>query len=208
LAALGGAATAMLSGSVNAGIIAMTSVVIVPPPLSLMPDEFENSYELSGFAERVGFASATSFSVDIVTPGTYAQGVPLTPGTIAAGLPLDVFYFQYDPEGDERTFIEGSITFDKDIIGLIVTDERMNSSDNRFGLLATQYPHNVDVRALELYGNSDSITLSEDRRTINFFFRVTSSVDSFRVITSSIPAPGAMALLGLAGLAPRRRRIA
>jgi MYXO-CTERM domain-containing protein len=207
-AVLGALVATLIPSAAHAGIIAMSSVTLVTPPPSLMPDQYENSYELIGFAERIGFAPATSFSVDITLPGAYEQGASLTPGTIAAGTPLDVFYFQYDPMGDERTFIEGSMTFDKDIIGVIISDERMNSSDTRFGLPGTVYPHNVDVRGLETYGNSDSITISADRRTIYFDLRVTSSVDSFRVITSAVPGPGALGLLALGAIAPRRRRSA
>ncbi len=198
----------VFAGTASADIINVTGafVEISPPPSVLMGD-LESSTEIFAFREMLGL-EVESIEVDITLAGFYDELDDLTPGVIFPETPVDIFFVHADPVGAED-FVQyvGTITFDQDILGVIVLTSNLDATDDGLGHPGTQYPTGlIRGRGMDFAGaNFDFITLSEDRRTITIDWRARHSVDQIRIITA-VPAPGGLALLAGAGLVGIRRR--
>ena len=93
----------------------------------------------------------------------------------------------------------GSVEFDTDILGVIVLDATLDTSDANAGNPGTAYPAGLEFRGMELSPASfrDAATLSADRRTLRVDRMGVDGVhDTIRVITVAIPEPLSVGLLG------------
>lgn len=202
------AAAFVVAGTASADIINVTGAFVeISPPASVLLGDLESNTEIFAFAEMLGI-DLESLEVDITLPGFYDELADLTPGVIFPETPVDVFFAHADPVGAEN-FVQfiGSITFDQDILGVIVLTSNLDATDDGLGHPGTQYPTGlIRGRGMDFAGaNFDFITLSEDRRTITVDWRARHSVDQIRIITA-VPGPGGLVLLVGAGLVGVRRR--
>jgi hypothetical protein len=92
------------------------------PPSSLMPGAVENNLKALLFMEDTDLTFASAITVDATAPGVYQSKASLTPGSIAAGTPISDAYIHADPVTSGTTFT-GSVTFNSNILGLIVRNE-------------------------------------------------------------------------------------
>jgi len=87
-----------------------------------------------------------------------------------------------------------SITFEENIIGIILGKNYLNLSDNTFGGQGTSYEKNRS-RGLEHHdflSFESSRTILVDRLWVGKYW-----IDDARIITYAVPEPGSMALFGL-----------
>ena len=224
LAALASAALACLVPSpVRAQtVVSSTGVhLLSSAPPSVVEGQITSNTQTTAFQEMQDVPLANALGVDISTPGTYNSAHPLTPGTIAAGSKVNSFFFYSDPQNNNKGVgFTGSLTFDSDILGLIVRVNSLNQTDPVLGASGTTYPTGAPAdtdRGLEITGTGpDSVTLSADRRTLTYNFNTAQFVDEVRVVTSAAPVPeasttvsfGLLLALGLGGLvvAAKRRK--
>jgi uncharacterized protein YpuA (DUF1002 family) len=94
---------------------------------------------------------------------------------------------------------------------VILTNRKLNKSDNSLGGMATDYPTNTErPRGLELKIGHDRIRISNDMHTLYYKLRTFSSIDQIRILVAAAPVPtaGTAALLGVASVMTigRRRR--
>ncbi len=199
--------TALLAGPASAGIINTTGAFVeISPPGSVELGALESNTEIFAFAEMLGVWLEGDLPVDITSPGVYASADDLTPGLIFPKMPVDIYFLHSDPVGSDTVTLLGSITFDQDILGIIVLSAGLDATDATLGYPGTVYPTGLSGRGLDFAGsNFDILTLSEDRRTITVDWRTGTKVDHIRIITA-VPGPGGLALLALAGLVGARRR--
>lgn len=195
----------------DAGIISVSGQVeVIPPPPSVRGGDLESDTFARIFPERQGVVLPAGLSVDITVPGSYATFASLTPGVLPAGALVDSFLVHADPISPGTPVIRyiGSITFDTDILGLLVTNPNLRDSDSVLGAPGTLYPLGGD--ALELDPSNplrDSVVLSPDRRTVSFDFRSRPGIEEIRVVTSggpgpsAVPEPSTLILLALGGVA-------
>ncbi|MCZ6734948.1 MAG: hypothetical protein O7C65_04065 [Planctomycetota bacterium] len=198
--------SATFPGIASAGIIDTTGAIleILPPP-SVELGALEDSSHIFAFTEMLELPLGDELAVDITSPGFYGEVRDLMPGLIGAKTVVDVYFIHFDPVVGLVNLL-GSITFDQDILGVIVLSDSLNATDGTLGFPPTAYPTGLINRGLDFGGvYSDFITLSKDLRTISINWQATRKVDQIRIITA-IPAPGALVLLGLAGLARTTRR--
>jgi hypothetical protein len=206
----------------NAGIISVTGdISFTSPPADVRPNKTENS-NMVLFEEQQNVLLGQDLWVDIAAPGSYT-GTSLAGGiAISSGTVVDSFYVHFDPilGTGEMTDppIVGSITFDKDILGIIVTnlgtecgaspitDCHLSNSDF-LGAIGTTYPGNIGNRVLE---DNDMVTLSADRRTLNLSLSTyQTGIDQLRIIVDpTVPEPASfwLALVALFGIIHSRRR--
>jgi len=195
----------------TAGIVSIGGAgeaTIVTAPLDLRAGHSEGTL-LQLLVEQQNVILASDLNVDLTASyldrldGPWTMGVQgvtnASRGTVAAGTSVRSHLIHFDPPGAAPTPIysaSAEITFDGPILGLMVTNSSLDSSDF-LGIAGVTYPAG-EVRRLE---NNDTVTYtltSPNTLTVNVLLANT-GIDEVRVITA-IPAPGAV-LLGTLGVA-------
>lgn len=147
-----------------------------PRPMGLVQSDTEIFVLPEGYAQLLN----KPLGVNITAPGKVRVAAELSPADIPAGTRVKSFILQFkpldlrddratppnQPNPDELARIVGEITFDRPVLGLIVVGDDLRASDGRFSKRGGQFPQKG--RALELSGTprDDTVTLSEDRRTV------------------------------------------
>ncbi len=198
------------------GVVSSTNVNLFPSaPPNVQQGKITSNTLTTAFQEKQNLTLTNALNVDISTPGTFATTVSLTPGTLAAGTQIDSFLFYTDPTSNTGiTQFTGSLTFNRNILGLIVLSGSQDSTDALLGAAGTVYPSSVSNRGLEFQAASgDTITLSNNDQTLNYTFNTGNSVDEVRVITSAavpeastIMSLGLLLALGLGGVMATKKR--
>ena len=167
----------------------------VDPPSSVERDEADSSEKIILFEEQIDFELSSDLNVDIKNPGTFDRTRLVTPadgGIIQAGATVHSYFIHFDPDGDEGGPLSGSVTFDTDVLGLIVLASALDASDPELGADDTEYPTGDVGRRMELDccgddpDNLDVVGLSADRRTVNLtVITEGGDVDQVRIITAA-----------------------
>ena len=101
----------------------------------------------------------------------------------------------FDPIGTRSSNVKNTrITFDSDIVAIILNAKDLRSSDSIFGGLDTQYLRNgaSGIERHDFLTFESSRSLLVDRLWVGKYW-----IDDARIITQSVPEPGSIALLGL-----------
>lgn len=201
------------SSAAEAGIISILgdATEIAPPP-SVVLGALEEDDLAKLFLEQAGLLLGSDLSADIISPGVVDEAADLTPGTISAGRRVDSYLFHLDPASDVG-MATGSVTFNRDILGILVETSSLDATDATLGALGTNYQVD-DFRGIEGPGFdtmgptvNDIITLLPDFRTVRFDFATTTRLDEIRVITAAPePSTAALVVLALGVLCGNRRR--
>jgi len=173
--------------------IVTTSCTQVAPPTSVVEGATESNTNILAFNEKQDFALPSDTFVNISSPGTYLffPGQPIfTPASIPAGSVVDSHLLHFDPVSAFPPAVEAdcSVTFDCDVIGIIVLSADLDNSDG-LGAAATTYPA-PGLNPRRGLDEHDSVTLSADRRTVTVHLESDTSFDTdhIRVITQCQPA--------------------
>ena len=201
----------LTAGTASAGISSFNSKVSLesPFPTDLQEGSLESDTQMFLIAEQMDALLLVGLSVDINAPGTYTTPDPLTGGTLSAGLSVESYLVHFDRVGNASTNTQvtgATITFDRPILGVIVTTAYHTASDSVVGNAGVTYA--VLGRNLN-FGSGDIVTLSADMLTITLNLKESTGVDNIRIITT--PEPGTLALFGLGivgliGARVRRKR--
>lgn len=201
------------------------------PGTSLIEGESESNRFIFAFDEQQQLSVFDPFVLDVtnIIPGTRigrenpGETFNLSPGLLVGGI-INSHFLHFDPNqrrSESKVTLGGGITFDEDIIGLIVLSESLDGSDGIVGLSDVIYPTGViddtpngpkNRRGLG-FGEVDDDFLPEyvdivGARTLNVDWTAFKSIDQIRVITSPdpggiiiepIPVPEPASLLGLLG---------
>ncbi len=197
-------------GPATAAVIDTTgSVSLIAPPASSVEGALESNVQIFLFAEQADVTLGAALGIDVDTPGTYDNSnIPSLGGSqVPAGTRVDSYFLHYDAASGNPTSA-GSVSFDTDILGVVVYAATLEASDGSLGAPGTTYiPAGTDAnRGLDF--GPDAFTLSADLRTLSLSIRENSNrVDQVRVVVASpgalAPEPGTALLLGagLLGLA-------
>lgn len=161
---------------------------------------------------------ASSVGVNRIGPnfGTFANNGS-GGGTLPAGTMFTDYLLHYDNFGTGGSNnASGSVTFDTQIIGLIVFTNALNNSDSTLGVSGVIYENNqfrgLDDSAANGGAGNDEFSVSADGRTFNINgWTTTNVVDEVRILVA-VPDGGSTAILlglslGLLALWGRRRKI-
>ena len=183
--------TAVLIIPASADIVSTTGAVTeIVAPASVVRGNTESDTDIFLFEERQHLQLQSDVSVNITQAGTYVGGSTLTPGIIMTGTFVNSYFIHFDQIGQSglSPVVSGSVTFDREILGLIALTATLNASDSVLGAAGTSYGTGDGGRRVELdccIGNPDTVTLSPDRRTLTITLAVLDgNVDEIRVITS------------------------
>lgn len=169
-----------------AAMIAWTSTVerLASPPASVRLDVLQAKDRAFHFMESAQVTLASPLSVDFADTAWVSRPtlLPSLVRTIPAGTVVDAHLVHFDVDTAANMEVTGRVTFETDVLGVIVTDAGLNGTDAALGAPGTSYP-TTNRRSIS-NENGDRIKISGDRRTIDFVLRVTGDyMDQFRVIT-------------------------
>ena len=216
------------AADVSAGLISSTGPVVVldsPPPsadkgaLRSGPSAGSEYPEFTAFYfdETASVQLAEDLEVSVVESGFYAMkaDLPSLFPNIQAGLVVSSHLLHLDRRIDPT--LEGTLTFDTDILGVIVHEgnrphpelDLLSGSDALLGWAGTFYPDDRAQRGLEFAAApahpKDAVGISEDRRTLTWRLQSGSGAfDQIRIVTgccgpTPTPEPSAVVLF-MAGL--------
>jgi hypothetical protein len=201
------AATMLTALPASAGVVFIDGPMHLedPPPSNLHPGYLVSDHSISLIQEQQGVTLGDNLDVNILESGFYDSYPSLTGGVIESGTEVSSWLVHLDRDTNVSGTLKlvASVTFDTEILGLIIMGAELAASDDILGLPGTAY--GSPYRGLEFISQNDWIELSEDRRTVSMKLNVLDWIDEVRIVTA-VPAPGALALLGLAGIRNRRRR--
>jgi hypothetical protein len=157
---------------------------------------------------------AAPLPVDISAPGLYSIVSPDSPGVIPSLTTVNSYMLHHESVDSKLSGVILSYSFPQPILGIIVTDTKLDATDALLGNGGTSYPTGLDFRGLEIpyllladvvfwSGNQVFLLVKTDTALV---------LDQVRVITA-VPEPATIWLAIAAGpialLARRRwRRIA
>lgn len=197
-----------------AAVIGTTGAIFeIAAPASTLEGALDSNTQIFLFAEQASVTLGSALAVNLDTPGTYDNNnLPPGGGPVAAGTLVDSYFVHYNPASGNQSLF-GSVTFDTDILGVLVFTAALEGSDASLGSPGTVYiPLGGDAnRGLDF--GPDAVTLSADLRTLSFALSDNSNrVDQARIVVagagSIVPEPDTALLFGagLLVLAAARRK--
>jgi hypothetical protein len=202
-------ATLTISAGSLAAISTTDDILLIGAPGSVVQGSLEANDTIYLFFESEGTLPGSGLEVDITAPGTYTGAGTNANSTIFGEYRSYLLHF--DPVGDDGglQFAVGEVTFDEDIIGIIIDAVDLDGSDATVGAPGTAYPVADGTRGLDNGDTLDwEITLLGPRSLDVALLTSSFGMDQVRVITRA-PEPGTYATLGMfllfAACAKRRR---
>lgn len=158
-------------------------------PASLVAGVLQSNTTVYLFDEAGPLHLPAALTVDIGDPGSYTQtnvwpAVGTSARVLPAGTAVRSHYVHMDVNSVTALIRKGTITFDADIVGVILTDEGLSATDGLLGAPGTVYPDSL--RRTVSGENADKIVISADRRTLEFTMALSDPhLDEFRVLTAA-----------------------
>jgi len=133
---------------------------------------------------------------DFLEPGRYER-LPRDSRAIPGGTIVDSYLLHYDRVGtplEGLISVEGTIHFDRPIIGVIANNEWIGACDAMFQGEGTEYP-DADYAGRGFEGREhradgirqDIVTISADRRTLTVHLETSTNIDQLRVLVEAAP---------------------
>jgi len=154
-------------------------------PVSLRSDASEETGRFQLYTEARQQALGLPVLVDISQPGTYDQIAQLLPSLIPAGTVVSSYLLHSDPVGSPQPGprLTTTLTFDQDILGIMVQDATLQLADALLGVAGVIYPRASEPRGLELAPKIDFVRLTGPR-TLEVTVQTGTASDEVRIITA------------------------
>ncbi len=173
-----------------------TSVEILdPPPGNVHQGALEIDDKIRVFRERQNHTLSQDATVDISgecssPPCVYdaIADLPATKPSIPTGTRVDSYLIHVDPVTPPLS-IGGSITFDSDILGVMVRANTLDDGDPELGAPGTSYPGPGDGQRAWDLDDGGSVIL-HDSRSIEVGSVTGAYYDQIRVLVASCPEQG------------------
>ncbi|RJP33951.1 MAG: hypothetical protein C4547_11475 [Phycisphaerales bacterium] len=169
-----------------AGIVAVYGHVVVDePPNNIEKDSWESSTMIRVFTERLDYVLPQPLAVDATKRGVYRASKELTPDTLPARTVVNSHMLHFDPFEEQITKLAGAVTFDSDILGVMVDARTLRDADPVVGRKNVVYP--MGLRSgLELDNPEaiDEFAISRDRRTLSYSGNTGEFLDQIRILTA------------------------
>ena len=164
-------------------------VVVVPAPPNVAEQIFENDNEIRIFLEAQDYILPTDIAANVTMPGFYDTIASFTPDILDIGTSINSYFIHFDNIGSTSTFINlsGTITFPEDILGVVLFNPELASSDNILGWPATIYQSGPLEFSDQFPGTpTDTVTISPDLKMLTIDLNAGPAADQARVITLSM----------------------
>ena len=181
---------------VTSGVLQATGLMqFVSPGPDFVPGKIEDSNRILVFRECSRVILKSDLEVDVTEPGQYVRVGRRNKQSIGAGQVVGSYLLQLNPIGEffrnetDGARVIGQITFNRPILGLIGGTAQLISTDELLGHPRGNYGNTrrgIEPARPDDQPDSgrDSVTLSNDRRTLSLDLSASSAVDQIRVIVS------------------------
>ena len=180
----------------TSGVLQTTGMMkFVPPGPGFVPGAYEDSEHITVFLEQRKVTLSNDLHVDLADPGEFRkirhdQGPVLLKGTRVRS-----YLLQLDPVGQlpkldpAKSRVQGQITFDQPILGLLASNDKLLATDQSLGHTKADYgklPRGVEPPKPKLPNaeGRDVVILAADQRTLTLNIAAGSAVDQIRVLVS------------------------
>ena len=201
-AALGGSLVLLgMSVPATASVTSQTGFVtkLTTAPTSVRPNVLKSDTLIRVFNEKQDLMLTTPLEVDArYRAAIYDDSGDLNGNgfTIPAGERVSSHYLHADPSTTGTKTLTGTVTFDRPVRGIILTDNNLALSDAVLGSPTTAYPTSAEKasRGVEL-GGGEHFRLSSNKKTLTLTLKVgqdadvLKKLDGMRVITDLNDAP-------------------
>ncbi len=145
----------------------------------------ESADTLAVFKERGGMqlAAGDTVRLEVSEPGAVADTPAFTPAMLGPGTWLNSHVVHLDPPGAGAAYARGSVTFDTNVLGVIVTTAGLDASQPLLRKPGVGYALGDPARGLELAAG-DTVEISADRRTVTVTASAASELDEVRIVTA------------------------
>jgi hypothetical protein len=196
-----------VAGAGLQGVVGLSGEIVAAEDDGTIPVGVSASDAIIAIGENRNVVLAAELRVNIVNPGLYDQPSDIRRARVAAGTLVDSYLLSFDNEDQSGLVRTGSITFARDVVGIMIFDESLVATEALFSPFQVDEPAE---RGTELAqdGGPEFIELSADRRTVTLRLGNDTTLDQIRILTNAIPGPGTLAaawLVCLAGGVRRRR---
>jgi hypothetical protein len=183
-----GAVATVGVGSAGAVVSGMCGTVASAPlPPSLRSDTSEENGRFQLFAEARQKTLAVPVAVDITAPGTYDQPIqlPFPAPVLLPGTVVSSFLLHSDPVGQPQPGqrLTATLSFDSDILGVMVQNATLSAADAILGVAGTIYPKLFEERGLELAPKVDFVRLTGPR-SLEVSVQTGTVSDEVRIVTA------------------------
>ena len=181
---------------VTSGVLQATGLMkFVSPGPDFVPGRYEDSEHILVFPERARVGLESQLEVNVTEPGKYMKVRKQGKKVILPGQVVRSYLLQFNPIGaftrNEAggARVIGQITFDRPILGLIGKTSLLAQSDELLGHELGDYKGKLrgiePSRPADLPDSGrDSVTFSQDRRTLSLDLSASSAIDQIRVIVA------------------------
>lgn len=160
------------------------AVRLVGVPASTLLGDLESDRRIFVFQEVDDVLLSEALRVDVTASGAVDSASDLRDETIPAGTTVRSYLAHVDALTETAGALAGTITFDADILGVVVSAERLDASDRLVGARGTVYPRGA-VRAAEV--GPDTLEIAGDRRSITVRLGESDGIDQLRIVTEVAP---------------------
>lgn len=207
-------ALVLCAGSATASIVSTSGqATLISRPGDAQLNALTSNTTAFVWDEAQSVTLAAPVSIDASSPGLYTSSLSFVFATLPTGSVVSSQYVHFDTVGGTSHAVDGSITLDGTIVGVIAWNRagfaHLDASDAVFGL-GTLFSEGLVRRGVfdsgdGSAGNEDFFSIGSDLHTLTFHLEVTNPFDELRVLTT-VPAPSVIPVLAIAGLVGVRRR--
>ena len=170
-----------------AGVASVSGQIArIQAPASVEQGELEDDNRAFIFLEKENFRLREILRVNVRGTGTFNTTGSISGGSISSGTEVNSYFIHFDRIGQFANLggVSGSITFDQDILGLILLTNNINLTTPDFRAIRTLYGtgHGLEFSSQQQL-SQDSVTISTNRRTLSFDLQNNVQTDQIRVIT-------------------------
>ena len=201
------AVLAASAGTASAAIVSVTgSAVQIAAPASALQLALPGPPAFCWNEQQNVAIPASGLAVNTLGNGFWTG--PANNSTLYFGGPVDSHIIHFDASQGVAN-VGGQVTFSGNIVAVIYENILLSATDLSLGAIGTTYATGNPLRShtsalfqSAYQVNNNVLDFSLWASVLNLPNRMT----EMRVLTAAVPAPGALALLGIAGLVGSRRR--
>ena len=171
-------------------VAASGNLARIDPPRVMRRSNLQDDKKVLIVEEQQGYFLSRDLAVDVCGAGTFNQ-LPRNSVVIPSGTMVNCTLAFVNPDADDTAKYDFSLSFASPILGVITTGDRLQKTNLILGNSSTNYPNQIENQGMSLDGgsDSDSITISNDRKTATVHITSSGTLKMLRILTGGSGLP-------------------